>query len=47
MSLPPSIAGRLRLPAFCAPMFLVSTPELVKAACQESSAVFQGRMLDR
>ena len=33
MSLPPSIAGRLRLPAFCAPMFLVSTPELVKAAC--------------
>ena len=30
----PSIAGNLALPAVCAPMFLVSGPDLVAAACR-------------
>jgi len=34
MALPPLLAGRLRLPLICAPMFLVSGPELVIAACR-------------
>lgn len=34
MSLPPEIASRLRLPLIAAPMFLVSGPELVIAACR-------------
>lgn len=34
MSLPPEIRDRLRLPLIAAPMFLVSGPELVIAACQ-------------
>lgn len=34
MPLPPRLAGRLRLPAVAAPMFLVSGPELVIAACR-------------
>lgn len=34
MSLPPSLVGRLRLPVVAAPMFLVSGPELVIAACR-------------
>jgi len=33
MSLPDHIRKQLVLPAFCAPMFLVSTPELVREAC--------------
>jgi nitronate monooxygenase len=33
MSLPPEIRDRLRLPLIAAPMFLVSGPELVIAAC--------------
>src|SRR5580698_11097467 len=33
MSLPPQIRSRLSLPAVCAPMFLVTTPELVREAC--------------
>jgi nitronate monooxygenase len=33
MSLPTSIRSRLTLPAVCAPMFLVTTPELVREAC--------------
>ena len=33
MSLPQSIRSRLSLPAVCAPMFLVTTPELVREAC--------------
>ncbi|MGE4323428.1 MAG: NAD(P)H-dependent flavin oxidoreductase [Sphingobium sp.] len=33
MSLPESIASRLTIPAICAPMFMVSTPELVREAC--------------
>ncbi|HXQ16131.1 MAG TPA: nitronate monooxygenase [Caulobacteraceae bacterium] len=33
MSLPPSIRSRLTIPAVCAPMFLVTTPELVREAC--------------
>lgn len=34
MSLPKALQGRLRLPIIAAPMFLVSGPELVIAACQ-------------
>ena len=34
MALPPGLAGRLRLPLVVAPMFLVSGPELVLAACR-------------
>src|SRR5260370_11011811 len=34
MSLPPALASRLRLPLVAAPMFLVSGPALVKAACR-------------
>ncbi len=34
MGLPPGLEGRLRLPLVCAPMFLVSGPELVIAACR-------------
>jgi len=34
MSLPPELAGRLRLPLIAAPMFLVSGPALVIAACR-------------
>lgn len=34
MSLPASLRSRLKLPAVCAPMFRVSTPELVIAACR-------------
>lgn len=34
MTLDPNIAGRLSLPAICAPMFRVSTPALVGAACK-------------
>lgn len=34
MSLPPHIAGRLRLPAIAAPMFLVSGVDMVLAACK-------------
>ena len=33
MSLPQQIRSRLTLPAVCAPMFLVTTPELVREAC--------------
>jgi nitronate monooxygenase len=33
MSLDPDLRSRLVLPAICAPMFLVSGPELVKQAC--------------
>ena len=34
MSLPPGLRERLRLPAIAAPMFLVSGPDLVFAACR-------------
>lgn len=34
MALPDSLSGRLRLPVVAAPMFLVSGPELVIAACR-------------
>ncbi|MCA0405188.1 MAG: nitronate monooxygenase family protein [Proteobacteria bacterium] len=34
MSMPPSLAGRLRLPAIVSPMFLVSGPALVTACCK-------------
>lgn len=34
MALPPALTRRLRLPAICAPMFRVSGPELVIAACR-------------
>ena len=34
MSLPPSLQARLRLPLIAAPMFLVSGPALVNAACR-------------
>src|SRR4030095_10024243 len=34
MSLPASLRSRLRLPLIAAPMFLVSGPALVKAACR-------------
>lgn len=33
MSLPTIIGDRLSLPAICAPMFMVSTPQLVQQAC--------------
>jgi nitronate monooxygenase len=33
VSLPQQIRSRLTLPAVCAPMFLVTTPELVREAC--------------
>lgn len=33
MPLAPSLRSRLRLPAVCAPMFLVSGPDLVREAC--------------
>lgn len=33
MSLPDSIRKKIVLPAFCAPMFIVSSPELVREAC--------------
>jgi nitronate monooxygenase len=33
VSLAPSLRARLRLPAVCAPMFLVSGPDLVREAC--------------
>ena len=34
MALPERLQGRLRLPLIAAPMFLVSGPELVLAACK-------------
>lgn len=34
MSLDPAIRARLRLPAVCAPMFLVTGPDLVREACK-------------
>ena len=34
MTLPTSISARLRLPLIAAPMFLVSGPDLVIAACK-------------
>jgi len=34
VALDPAIRDRLRLPAVCAPMFLVSGPDLVSAACR-------------
>jgi nitronate monooxygenase len=34
MSLDPALRARLRLPAICAPMFLVSGPDLVREACR-------------
>lgn len=34
MSLPASLTGRLRIPVIGAPMFIVSTPELVLAQCK-------------
>lgn len=34
MTLPPSLAGRLRLPAIAAPMFLTSGPDLVVETCR-------------
>src|ERR1700730_18513451 len=34
MSLPATLKSRLRLPLIAAPMFLVSGPALVKAACR-------------
>src|ERR1041385_4390061 len=34
MSLPANLKSRLRLPLIAAPMFLVSGPALVKAACR-------------
>ena len=34
MSLPAALKSRLRLPLIAAPMFLVSGPALVKAACR-------------
>jgi nitronate monooxygenase len=34
LSLPESISRRLSLPVVCAPMFLISSPELVVAACR-------------
>ncbi len=34
MALDPRIRGQLKLPAFCAPMFLVSTPALLIEACK-------------
>lgn len=34
MSLDPQLRDQLTLPAFCAPMFLVSGPELVREACK-------------
>jgi nitronate monooxygenase len=34
MSLPALLKNRLRLPLIAAPMFLVSGPALVKAACR-------------
>lgn len=34
MPLPPALSGRLRLPLVAAPLFLVSGPELVIAACR-------------
>ena len=33
MALPSALSGRLRLPVVAAPMFIVSTPELVIAQC--------------
>lgn len=38
MPLPPSLHGRFRVPAMAAPMFLVSGPELVIAACMAGVA---------
>ncbi|MDO8863172.1 nitronate monooxygenase family protein [Haliea sp. E1-2-M8] len=34
MTLPASLQGRLRLPAFAAPMFIISNPDLVIAQCK-------------
>lgn len=34
MSLDPALRARLRLPAVCAPMFLVTGPDLVREACR-------------
>jgi nitronate monooxygenase len=34
MSLPPALAGRLRLPVIGAPLFIISTPALVIAQCK-------------
>ena len=34
MSLPPLLAGRLRLPVVAAPLFIISTPDLVIAQCK-------------
>ena len=34
MSLPPILAGRLRLPVVAAPLFIISTPDLVIAQCK-------------
>lgn len=38
MALDPRLRSRLVLPAFCAPMFLVSTPRLLVAACKAGIA---------
>ena len=38
MPIPSAFLGRMRLPAIAAPMFLVSGPELVIAACQAGVA---------
>ena len=38
MPIPQSLQGRFRVPAIAAPMFLVSGPELVIAACQAGVA---------
>ena len=34
MAIPPSLAGKLRIPLIGAPMFIVSGPELVAAQCK-------------
>ncbi|MGB0127481.1 MAG: nitronate monooxygenase, partial [Rhodocyclaceae bacterium] len=38
MPVPQSFRGRLRLPVIAAPMFLVSGPQLVTAACRSGIA---------
>lgn len=40
MALDPRIRSQLKLPAFCAPMFLVSTPGLLIEACK--AAIISG-----
>ena len=43
MSMPKSIADRLRLPAIAAPMFLVSGLDMVLAACKGDDWVVPGQ----